>query len=595
MDQDGISSLIKKSFNLIQQERFFEAKEILQHILETHPTNLDSLHLLGAIALHFKHYEEAVAFLKKALTFYPNHVSSLFNLGIAFQEQKLFKESVLCYQNAILLNSNHKEALTNLGNVLKELGELEQALNCYNKAIEIDSCFVEAWNNKGNILKELGRNEDAINCYSQAILIKPSYSVAYNNRGIVFRQINSIELSLIEFKSALKYKNDNFEALCNLGNSLKDLERYEEAISYFIKAIAINPSYSLAFHGLGHIYQLQGKYEQAIEQFKKGLVINGDMVETQWNLSLCYLTCGNFKDGWLAYESRWRMMKLNNIQGLMEFNKPLWLGKESLKNKTILIWEEQGIGDVIQFCRYLPLLFKQEARVIVAVSKKLVGLIRSLGDCLEVCELGGNLPEFDYHCPFLSLPLAFETSLETIPNPSKYLFSNRSRSESLNKELIKLISKKKKKVGISWKSKAEKTGKNRSININKLLGSLSSKNFQYINLQYGEVGEDIEEVKKDLGLHIIQAPIDLYEDVDGLTSLIDQCDMIISIDNTTVHLAGALGKDTRLLLPFNADWRWLTNRTDSPWYPTLKIYRQDINSNWTEPLLRLNTDLQIED
>ena len=282
-------------------------------------------------------------------------------------------------------------------------------------------------------------------------------------------------------------------------------------------------------------------------------------------------------------------------KNIRKFIRPIWLGKEPIKDKIILLYAEQGLGDIIQFCRYVPLVARLGAIVLFEVPARLFNLLRKIEGIRTIIKQGEAIPKYDFHCPLGSLPYIFKTEETNIPHPNKYLYAQDNITIQIKKQ-IEIINKDKRTIiGISWKTKAQATGRKRSIPLKTLIKAFNLSDVHFINLQYGHTNMEIQEARKKLGASILQfKSIDNQNNIDGLASLIEACDLIVTIDNTTAHLAGSLGKDTRVLLPYSADWRWLLNRTDSPWYDSIKLYRQEKIDDWESALKKLKFDLDVE-
>ena len=295
---------------------------------------------------------------------------------------------------------------------------------------------------------------------------------------------------------------------------------------------------------------------------------------------------GQFAQGWQEYEWRWKNENVNKIAGIRSFSQPLWLGEESLKDKTILLYGEQGLGDTIQFCRYIALVAELGAKVILEVQRPLVKLLKNLEGVSQIVAEGGTLPAFNYQCPLLSLPLAFKTELHNIPSVSEHITSD---SENVKKWQTKFGEKFKPRVGLVWSGSAEhKNDHNRSLTLSHLLSYLPS-NMEYVCLQKELRG--IDKVVLEKNSHI-QFYGDALEDFTDTAALCDLIDVVISVDTSVAHLAGTLGKKTWVLLPYSPDWRWLLDRDDSPWYPSAKLYRQKKIGDWNGVLEKLKRDLE---
>jgi hypothetical protein len=293
---------------------------------------------------------------------------------------------------------------------------------------------------------------------------------------------------------------------------------------------------------------------------------------------------GNFEEGWREYEWRWRHEEISQISGIRYFEQPLWLGKEPLKNKTILLYAEQGLGDTIQFCRYIPLVGALGAKVILEVPASLVHLLKNLDGVGQIVARDDKLPGFDYQCPLLSLPLAFKTTLDTIPLCPQ-IITNKGKV-ALWKGL--LGQKVKPRIGLVWSgSTTHKNDHNRSLTLTKLLPYLSP-NYEYVSLQ-----KEVRDIDKGLlnGDEVIKNFGAILQDFTDTAALCELMDLVISIDSSVAHLAATMGVPTWLLLPYNPDWRWLLDRDDSPWYPSLNLYRQPIIDDWSSVLEKINVNL----
>ena len=327
---------------------------------------------------------------------------------------------------------------------------------------------------------------------------------------------------------------------------------------------------------------LSNRSKPAIESYDAALKINPDYEDAKWNKSLSLLLIGNFDQGWILFESRWKRDSFTEPR--RNFSKPLWLGEESLKNKTILLYSEQGLGDTIQFVRYAKIISQMECKVILEIPESLVELFKEIKDFGTLIKRGEVLPDFDYQCPLLSLPLAFKTNITNIPFPNSYLFS---KTKSLNKWAKKLNTKLKPRVGLVWSGKTtHKNDHNRSFALSSILSYLPD-NFEYFSIQ-NELQDKDKSALSNSKIKHFGAEIENFDDTAALCSLMN---IIISVDTSIAHLSGALGKKTWVLLPFNPDWRWLMNSEDTPWYSSAKLYRQAQKNNWQSVFNKIKLDL----
>ena len=408
--------------------------------------------------------------------------------------------------------------------------------------------FAEAYLNRGNTLKELIRFNEALASYDRAIELNPNFTEAYSNRG----------------------------------NALKDLNRLDDALASYNRAIEINPDYAEAYLNRGFLLSELLHYKDAILDYDRAIAVQPNYLDAYFNKALCLLRIGDFKSGLNLYEWRWKVEELELRN--RSFTQPLWLGDENIQNKTILLHAEQGLGDTIQFCRYAKLVKELGARVLLEVPKSLLGLLSELEGVDQLIESGNQLPDFDYHCPVMSLPLAFKTDIETIPNPSSYLAAANNEHE---KWAQKLGVKPKLLVGLVWSGNPRhKNDHNRSLTLQQLLPYLSDQ-CEYVSLQ-----KEVREIDRKV---LADSHIKHYEDelcdFTDTAALCESMDLVISVDTSVAHLAGAIGKTTWVLLPYFPDWRWLLDIENSPWYASIKIYRQPSRGDWDSVIQRVRQDL----
>ena len=432
---------------------------------------------------------------------------------------------------------------------LHQQGELTQANAIYEQVLAANPRHFDALHLSGVVAHQTGNHTRAVELMERSININPHNAVAHNNLGNALHQINRSEDALASYDRAIGIKADHAEAYNNRGLVLQELKRLDEALTCYDKAIAINPSY----------------------------------VDAHWNKSLGLLLWGKFSEGWSTYEWRWH--RENFTSPRRNFVPPLWLGVEDLAGKTILLHAEQGFGDTIQFCRYARMVKNKGARVVLEVPDNLMGLLSGLEGVDELVQAGQPLPAFDYHCPLMSLPLAFKTDLTSIPFPQPYLAADSDRRDAWAQ---KLGPQTKPRIGLAWSGRSTNTNDhNRSLALKDILAYLPQ-GFDYVSLQ-----KEVRETDKTaLASSGIQHFGEDLKDFTDTAALCDLMDLVISVDTSVVHLAAAMGKPTWVMLPYISDWRWLLDRTDSPWYESVKLYRQDERHAWLPVLARVAQDLK---
>jgi tetratricopeptide (TPR) repeat protein len=572
----------------------------------------------------------ALADLELALVLEPRNELGLLTQGNAYCALEQYEEALTCFDQALEQNPTFAKALNNRGLVQKSLGLHREAFKSYAEAITIDPQYADAFNNLGILLMELENLDQAVQCFDAAISLSPSEAQPYNNLGNALNALEKFNEALLSFDKAISLKPDYAEAYCNRASALEGLKRLEDAIEsceiaielngqlavahnklavmrkeqgqwqtaldVLDRALALKPDYSQAVINKGNVLSLMGRFEDARACFDRVLLESPDDNLAQWNKSLLCLLLGEYTTAWPLYEAGWAI-KMRGIKPA--FEQPMWLGDASLQGKTVLLHAEQGLGDVIQFCRYAKLVKSLGAHVVMEVPYALMSLLQGLEGVDECVGLGELLPEFDYHCPLMSLPLAFKTELHNIPSPNAYLHADPDlvarwserigRSERL-------------KVGVVWNggfrpflSDVWWVNQRRNIGLDIFAQALQSVNVDFYSLQKGDPAES--EIRGQELRYWPQGNFfnyaDELNDFADTAALIANLDLVISVDTSTAHLAAALGKPTWILTRYDTCWRWLLERDDSPWYESVKLYRQGEDRDWATTLARVAADVRL--
>jgi tetratricopeptide (TPR) repeat protein len=555
--------------------------------LKIKPDDIDTLVNKGSTCNDIKNYTLALEVLDRAIQLTPDIPESWSNKGIALNNLNLYLESINAYNEAVKLAPNYHEAWSNKSVPLNKLRRFLEASEACDKALSLKPDYAEAWSNKGVTLNELKRFDEAIAHYDKALSLKPDYVEAWSNKGVTLNELKRFDEAIAHYDKALSLKPDYAEAWSNKGVTLNELKRFDEAITHYDKALSLKPDYAEAWSNKGVTLNELKRFDEAITHYDKALSLKPDYHQASWNKGLSLLLQGDFENGLPLYESRWYPEKISAIAGKHLFEKPTWLGVESLKGKTILLYIEQGLGDFIQFCRYAKLVADLGAKVILEVPQPLAGLMKDLEGVSQLIVEGNELPFFDYQCPLLSLPLALKTNLSNIPNAIRYININVHQNKTLEWK-TRLGPKLKPRVGLVWSGNPyHKNDHNRSLLLANVLPFLTSQ-FEYVSLQK-EVRE-VDKLTLDSSPHILNFDSHLNDFVDT-AALIENLDLVISVDTSVAHLSGALGKKIWILLPNVPDWRWLLDREDSPWYPSMKLYRQTSIGDWNSVLDRVKSDL----
>ena len=576
MNTKLLQNKLNQAIKLHQNNQINLAKPIYEEILSFYPNNSRTLRLLGIALYQSQQFLDSLELLDKAILINPEFMDAHYNRGVVLRDMKRFEEALESFDKAILINPKFMDAHSNRGVVLRDMKRYDEALESYDRAILINPELASSYYNRGNTLRDMKRFEEALESFDKAILINPEFMDAHSNRGVVLGDMKRYDEALESFDKAILIYSEFVDAYSNRGVVLRDMKRYNEALESYDRAILINPEYVDAHSNRGNALKDTKRYEEALESYDRAILINPEFADAKHNKSFILLEKGELYEGFKLYEYRWARQKIPRV-----FNQPLWLGGKSIEGKTILIHSEQGLGDTIQFCRYLEMVSALGAKVIFEVEPVLFPLLKQLNGVDEFIQKGESLPEFDYHCPLLSLPLAFKTSLETIPCHNTYLKADIDKRKIWEKRLGNDSTS---KIGLVWSgSLGHKNDHNRSISLEKLLPYLPER-YQYICLQK-ELRDSDRQALETSSIKFFGEQLNDFSDTAALCDLMD---MVISVDTSIAHLSGALGKPTTVLLPFISDWRWLLDRDDSPWYPSMHLLRQEKDSDWDSCLSQLS-------
>ena len=529
------------------------------------------------------HYEAALAGYRAALALVPGNPGTWFNQGNTLKDLGRYEEAIASYDKALVLQPDNAAALCNRGIALHELKRLEAALASFDEALDLAPEIAEAHLNRGNVLNELKRHKDAVAAYDSALAARPDYPEALSNRGIALHALGRDADALASFDAALTLRPEYPEALSHRGAALDAMGRAGEALASYERAIALKPDHADAYGNRGAtLYRLK-RLDEALADFDRALSLRPDLPEVHWNQATARLIAGDFARGFAEYEWRWRREAM--IGTKRDFAQPPWRG-EDIAGKTILLHSEQGFGDSIQFCRYVPTVAARGARVVLEVEAPLKRLMTTLAGAAEVIAKGAPLPAFDTYCPLLSLPLAFGTRLETVPSVTPYLHAP---AQDIATWETRLSGKNRPRVGLVWSGNpAHQHDADRSIALEALL-PLTGLDASFISVQKDVRAADAAV----LAAHpeILRAG-EALNDFADTAALIATLDLVITVDTSVAHVAGALAKPVWLLLPYIPDWRWLLERESSPWYPTARLFRQDESRRYDGAIARVRDALQ---
>ena len=605
---------------LYDQGRFDEAVESYRKVVKLEPDFADAHYNLGNALMRTGDLKQAIVSYKASLAINPNDAEVLFNYGNALKSNGAFDQAIEAYANTLKVNSSCVDAQTKMDNAIEEKTEIDKliagysriakikigsaevasftgtmlnskgytdaAIESYKQAIKINPEYAEAYLHMGNVLKANGKLDAAIESYKQAIKINPEYAEAYNNMGNALNGNRELELAANSYKQAIKFNPEYAEAHYNMGVFLKGKGDLDAAIESYKQAIKIKPDYAQAYLNMGVTLNDKGELEAAIDSYKQAIKIKPDYAQAYLNQSLIFLSKGDFSNGWPLYQWRWDIP--NTTAKPLSTSKPMW---RPGKRQKVLLWAEQGIGDEVMYASLILDLYSLCSKLIVQIDIRLISLFRrSFPADIDFYSKTDFISEtkYDAHIPMGSASLHLRQNLDSFKSISKgWLSACTIKTSYLRKKLLADGSKS--VIGISWYSTKPRSGaQNKTIPLTKLAAVLNLPKVKLVSLQYGDVNNEIKSLREEFGIDITQlSEIDNKNDLDGLAALIMACDKVVSISNLTIHLAGALGKDAKLLLTSSCDWRWGRNRNTCYWYASVGLHRQTEIGNWDQVLQKL--------
>jgi tetratricopeptide (TPR) repeat protein len=560
-----------------------EAARLCRLMLDAKPDYFDALYLSGIVAEQTGSGTEAVELLSRAVAANPDVAEAHYNLGVALAGVGRADDALQSYDRVTALKPDLVDAHYNRGLLLVELGRSEQALENYDRAVALDPGRAEVHNNRGIALGLLGRHEDALASYDRALVLKPDYARASNNRGAALVQLGRFDDALASYDRAIACKPDYAEAYNNRGIALSELDRAAEALESYERALAIRPAYADAFYNRGNALRDLYRHHEAVASYERALALQPDHASAHWNLADCLLLLGDFARGWQEYQWRWKLTQRNTYG--QDFDQPLWLGTQPLAGRTIVLHSELGLGDTLQFCRYAKQVAALGARVVLDVQPALRPLLAGLEGAAEVVARGDPLPQFDFHCPLMSLPLAFRTDLGSIPAPIPYLRSDAARVSVWEKRLGARM---KPRVGVVWSGSRLLPNDKRSMSLAQMLPLLGDW-AEWVSLQKDVPAADAGLLASHPALRPLGSE---FADFADTAALVELMDIVVTVDTSVAHVAGGMGKPLWVMLPFNQhDWRWMLGREDSLWYPTARLFRQSASGDWEGVISRVREAL----
>ena len=543
--------------------------------IELQPGYADAYIGLGNIRQLQKLFSRAVDIYRKALEHHPDNPDIYNNLGAAYFELGNWKEAITCYQTAIELKPGQKEVYNNLGNALQATRKYDEAIECYNFALQHCEAHPKIWINLGNVYRKIGKTHEAIEHYNRALTLNPGYAEAYNNIANILKEQGQYDRALQLYRKAVDLEPDNSDLHFNLGLLHQLQDNPSDALFCYRKAVQLEPLFAEAHLNTGKINHDQLAFDDALASYQEAIRLNPDYSEAYFNRSLTFLITGRLKEGFQDYEWRFKCPEWQSVYPHLP-DAPRWDGS-SFAGRRLFVYSEQGLGDTLQYIRYLPMVKSLGGEVIFETLPELMELLKDFPGIDRLVGMnmeGANAEEYELQIPLMSLAAVFQTTLDNIPavpylqaDPDKVQFwSQKVGGDGLN-------------VGLVWAGKPDhKNDRRRSCPLEQLRPLLDLADIRLWGLQKGEAAKEINLLPESLKFSNLDDDLNDFGD----TAAAVQClDLVISVDTAVAHLAGAMGKPVWLLLPYTPDWRWLTERPDTPWYPGMRLFRQPEPDNWS--------------
>lgn len=582
---DTPAGLHKVGLGHLQAGRHLEARICCQQALAINPNDAEAMHLMGLVSLQVEQHDQAIEWIARAIRLdsKSDYVSSL---GTALLRARRFELALKAFDKAASLQPENALHWKNLGAVLIDLDRPDEALLSLRQALNLHPQYVDAANLSGLILYRKNRFADALESFNISLEASPNQADALHMRALVFQNLGRLEEAAADGLRSQVLDPTNADTHNHLGVVLHKLGRHGESLACYDRALSLRPDHVAALNNKAGLLADSLRFDEAMACYERAGTIEPSNPIALWDMALIHMTTGNFEAGWAGREIRW---KTGLGMAAPNFVQPQWLGNGSLQGKTILIFADEGIGDCLQFARYVPMVAELGARVILAVADPAWSLLSRLPGVAEcIPKSTAVLPDFDLHCSMSSLPLAFKTALDTIPAAVPYLPAPLPARK--NEWESRLGSNDRLRVGLVWSGHPRYgNDRNRSLPLH-MLANVLDVDAQFISLQKDTRASDREVLA---GLDIVDMT-ERLSDFEETAALISCLDIVVTVDTSVAHLAGGLGCPVWILLPYRPDYRWLLDRDDSPWYPSARLFRQDERRDYSWVIDRIRNELAIQ-
>jgi len=599
----------------VRAGRLDDAELACQRILYVVPTHAGSMNLLGIVALQRGQAALARDFVEKALTLDSqnpaysvnlakilivlarpgeselhfrealrldaNNVDALMGLGNLLRGQKRAAEALTCFSEVVRMRPDDPDLYAICGNVLQDLGRLREAELRYREACHLKPDFPEVFNNLGNLLQALGRLSEAEAHFRHALSLRPDFPEAYNNLGNLLLECRRAGEAEAFCREALRLRPEYAMAHNNLANALAARDDHKAAEFHYREAIRLKPDYPEVHNNLGSLFGKQCRLNDAEAFYRRAIELRPNYHEAHANLGMTLIGDGKFVEGWRTYDTHRKIEERRDLIG------PQWSG-ENLDGRVLLVYAEQGYGDAIQFSRFVPVIGSQ-VRVIFEAPRELVTLLADLPGVERIVARGDPLPPYDVHCALMSLPRWLGITPDRVSGDSPYLSADSKKTRKWRERVERLPGF---RIGLVWAGNpAQADDRYRSISLSKFSPLADVSGASFVSLQKGPAGQQTSSSLNGMMVHDWTEELHDFADT---AALICALDLVIAVCTSVVHLAGALGRPVWLLNRFNSCWRWMIDSEGSPWYPTLRQFRQPLFGDWDSVLLKLKAELQQE-
>ena len=576
--QHRLQKLFKKGLKHHGEGRLELAQACYRKILKIDPTSPEARQMLRVLGAQAGAAPESIPSLSATLT---DDAGTLNNRAASYIAEGKIQPAIDCLRRVVELRPESAQAHHHLGEALERLGDLQAAANSYQRAVALQPDSPELHCHLARVLFRGGALQPAAELYQRALVLDPKRYDIYNDLGLVLTQLGNFGAAVEAFRRSLRLNPRSAKTLASIGYLFECKGDLLSAADAYREAIKVEPKLLAAYGDLGFVLYGLGELAEAADCFQRLRALQPDSAEATANLGLIHLLQGNLPAGWAEYESRWKV-GVGDDRSLVQRR---WKG-EPLGGERILLYAEQGLGDTLQFLRYVPLVAARGGQVVLEVQPQLRRLLAGTEGASHVMSRGETLPEFTWQCPLLSLPLAFGTELHTIPAKVPYVYPDPTQVEAWQQRLPGNT----RRIGLVWGGNpTHARDRLRSFPLEQLVPLMNVPGTTFYSLQWRPANEPVKPMPPDARLIDLAAELNDFADT---AAIVANLDLVISVDSSVAHLAGAMGKPVWILLNKGCDWRWFLEREDSPWYPTARLFRQTTAGAWQEVVNQIELALR---